>query len=70
MLTGERRRWCYQSGDWNWPELGDANCIRKNFLYWKEKIVEKNWFHNVIIFRYNYIESRIKTYMNLKKIYS
>merc|ERR1711878_16630 len=26
-LTGERRRWCYDSGDWNWPEKGDANCI-------------------------------------------
>jgi len=27
VLVGERRRWCYDSGDWNWPELGDANCI-------------------------------------------
>jgi len=27
VLTGERRRWCYDSGDWNWPEKGDANCI-------------------------------------------
>merc|ERR1719334_1511778 len=27
VLVGERRRWCYESGDWNWPELGDANCI-------------------------------------------
>ena len=27
MLVGERRRWCYDSGDWNWPELGTAECI-------------------------------------------
>jgi len=27
VLVGERRRWCYDSGDWNWPELGDASCI-------------------------------------------
>jgi len=27
VLVGERRRWCYDSGDWNWPELGDANCV-------------------------------------------
>jgi len=27
VLVGERRRWCYSSGDWNWPELGDASCI-------------------------------------------
>ena len=24
---GERRRWCYETGDWNWPELGTAECI-------------------------------------------
>merc|ERR1711860_303241 len=27
VLTGEQRRWCYQSGDWNWPEHGDAACV-------------------------------------------
>lgn len=27
VLVGERRRWCFDSGDWNWPELGDASCI-------------------------------------------
>jgi len=27
VLVGERRRWCYETGDWNWPELGDAECI-------------------------------------------
>jgi len=26
-LVGERRRWCYDSGDWNWPELGTAECL-------------------------------------------
>jgi len=26
-LVGERRRWCYDSGDWNWPELGSAACL-------------------------------------------
>jgi hypothetical protein len=30
--VGERRRWCYDSGDWNWPELGQAQCIRKFFF--------------------------------------
>ena len=29
VFSGERRRWCYDSGDWNWPEKGDANCIGK-----------------------------------------
>ena len=29
VLTGERRRWCYNDGDWNWAENGDAQCIRK-----------------------------------------
>ena len=29
---GERRRWCYESGDWNWAENGDAECIRKYFF--------------------------------------
>lgn len=27
VLTGERRRWCYDDGDWNWAENGDAQCI-------------------------------------------
>jgi len=27
VLVGERRRWCYMSGDWNWPEKGDAQCM-------------------------------------------
>ena len=30
VLVGERRRWCYDSGDWNWPELGTAECIPEN----------------------------------------
>ena len=25
VLMGERRRWCYESGDWNWAENGDAD---------------------------------------------
>jgi len=29
VLTGERRRWCYDDGDWNWAENGEAECIRK-----------------------------------------
>ena len=29
VLTGERRRWCYDNGDWNWAENGEANCVRK-----------------------------------------
>ena len=29
VLTGERRRWCYDDGDWNWAENGDAFCMRK-----------------------------------------
>ena len=29
VLTGERRRWCYDNGDWNWAENGEANCMRK-----------------------------------------
>ena len=29
VLIGERRRWCYDSGDWNWAENGDAECLRK-----------------------------------------
>lgn len=27
VLTGERRRWCYDTGDWNWAEKGEALCI-------------------------------------------
>eukprot|EP00095_Tigriopus_kingsejongensis_P008816 maker-scaffold1015_size70757-snap-gene-0.10 protein:Tk08816 transcript:maker-scaffold1015_size70757-snap-gene-0.10-mRNA-1 annotation:"hypothetical protein DAPPUDRAFT_305821" len=27
VLTGERRRWCYNNGDWNWAENGEAQCI-------------------------------------------
>jgi len=27
QLIGERRRWCYDTGDWNWAEKGDAECI-------------------------------------------
>ncbi len=29
ILSGERRRWCYDTGDWNWPENGNAQCTRK-----------------------------------------
>ena len=32
VLTGERRRWCYDNGDWNWAENGEAYCVRKSFL--------------------------------------
>lgn len=27
VLVGERRRWCYENGDWNWAEKGDARCM-------------------------------------------
>ncbi|XP_045610171.1 protein mesh [Procambarus clarkii] len=27
VLLGEQRRWCYSSGDWNWPEHGEATCV-------------------------------------------
>jgi len=27
VLTGERRRWCFDDGDWNWAEKGDAQCV-------------------------------------------
>ena len=27
VLTGEMRRWCYNDGDWNWAENGDAACV-------------------------------------------
>ncbi|XP_068250957.1 protein mesh isoform X1 [Palaemon carinicauda] len=27
VLLGEQRRWCYASGDWNWPENGEATCV-------------------------------------------
>lgn len=29
VLLGEQRRWCYASGDWNWPEDGEATCVSK-----------------------------------------
>ena len=29
VLTGEMRRWCYNDGDWNWAENGDAACVGK-----------------------------------------
>lgn len=32
VLIGERRRWCYDSGDWNWAENGDAECLSKYFF--------------------------------------
>ena len=38
VLTGERRRWCYDNGDWNWAENGEANCVRK----YKSKIFALN----------------------------
>ncbi len=39
VLTGERRRWCYESGDWNWAENGMAQCVRK---YTNNKQTNKN----------------------------
>ena len=33
VLMGERRRWCYDTGDWNWAENGDANCLSKLNIY-------------------------------------
>jgi hypothetical protein len=33
VLVGERRRWCYDTGDWNWAEKGEAICIRKYNFY-------------------------------------
>ena len=30
ILVGEARRWCYASGDWNWPEDGEVSCISKS----------------------------------------
>ena len=42
VLTGERRRWCYDSGDWNWAEKGEALCIRKlkfgDIIYYDPKL--------------------------------
>lgn len=35
-LVGERRRWCYDSGDWSWPELGSAECIPEKQYYTME----------------------------------
>ncbi|CAG0880442.1 unnamed protein product [Cyprideis torosa] len=33
VLTGEKRRWCYASGEWNWPEEGEAECIPEDVFY-------------------------------------
>ena len=30
ILVGEARRWCYASGDWNWPEDGEVSCISES----------------------------------------
>lgn len=30
VLTGERRRWCYDNGDWNWAENGEAYCVQQS----------------------------------------
>ena len=30
VLTGEERRWCYASAEWNWAVWGEAECIRKS----------------------------------------
>lgn len=30
ILTGEGRRWCYESAEWNWAVWGDARCICKS----------------------------------------
>jgi len=30
ILMGEARRWCYASGNWNWPEDGDVSCISES----------------------------------------
>ena len=24
------RRWCYNDGDWNWAENGEAGCVGKS----------------------------------------
>lgn len=29
VLLGENRRWCFANGEWNWPEEGDAQCLRE-----------------------------------------
>jgi hypothetical protein len=42
VLVGERRRWCYDSGDWNWPELGQAQCIRELRLTYSEFVLYSN----------------------------
>ena len=44
VLTGERRRWCYDDGDWNWAENGDAQCIRESnfqFRSWSGSPVQR-----------------------------
>jgi len=30
ILIGEARRWCYASGDWNWPEDGEVSCVSES----------------------------------------
>merc|ERR1740128_1291654 len=32
ILTGEGRRWCYESAEWNWAVWGDAKCVCKSSL--------------------------------------
>ena len=41
--VGERRRWCYDSGDWNWPELGDANCVPEKQYNTMQVVLECWW---------------------------
>ena len=46
VLVGERRRWCYDSGDWNWPELGTAECIPEaqyNTMQVRELDIIEGW---------------------------
>ena len=40
VLTGERRRWCYESGDWNWAENGEAYCMRKSNFFLKGNCIK------------------------------
>ena len=42
VLTGERRRWCYETGDWNWAENGNAYCTREYSFYFCCCALEKN----------------------------
>ena len=32
ILTGEGRRWCYESAEWNWAVWGEAQCMCKSSL--------------------------------------